>query len=185
MEVNTIKSKDKKIICSLCNTGFTKKKQNLNRHLTNIHEANPRRHFCPLCGFKTIRKINLKSHMKIKHEAIIEEFKINSKPIADIHPSEPLPYIPPFEARVTGGKKIRRADSYTADNVILNYLKTPATHGLTESEIPNDFKPFTSAPTPTKDEPMSPYTVKVVKTSTITYAIKRTPFFYARKHSTE
>ena len=178
-------SKEKSISCTLCSAKFTRK-SNLKRHMTNIHDTNPRRHFCPFCNFKSIRNANLKRHLKLLHDADIANYDIKSEPIVDLKPSQPAPYIPPFESTTSSQhQRTKREQIYPSDEVLLSYLRTPRTEGLSPNEIPKEFQPLKKVPTPTRDEPMPPYIVKVVKSSRLTYAIKKTPFFFTQKYCTD
>ena len=109
-------SKEKSISCTLCSAKFTRK-SNLKRHMTNIHDTNPRRHFCPFCNFKSIRNANLKRHLKLLHDADIANYDIKSEPIVDLKPSQPAPYIPPFESTASSQHQHTKTEQiYPATN---------------------------------------------------------------------
>ena len=90
-----------------------------------------------------------------------------------------MPYIKPFEP----WPKKRRNENISCDETSLKYIKTPDLVGL--KKIPDEYKPRSTSPTRTRDKPLPVYTEKIVETTTISYAIRRTPYLYHPKHCTE
>ena len=167
--------------CEICNRNYSSL-ANLIRHRRELHSTNPVRHFCPLCNFATLRKGSLKIHVSKVHQMDIKDVKSKCEPIADLTPKKPLPFNPPFEA--SHSSKTKRRDDYNpSDKTLLNYLRTPDLVNLTPDEIPKEFQAESSPPTPTKDEPLPSFPVKIVKTTSFSYVIKRTPWLKS-KHCT-
>ena len=82
MHVKNVHQKSGKIACSECNKSM--KKENMGRHMKNIHSGKQDQFQCKLCTFKTIYSESLRGHIKYKHQGVrydcnICEYKATTK----------------------------------------------------------------------------------------------------------